>query len=137
MVPNGLPKSARLYGKTAIAALMKGGRWGFAGCLKYCWMPREAAQNAGGAAPEAAGQTASRLMVSVPKRLFKRAVKRNLLKRRIREAYRVRKPEGIDILIQYNSPEIQDFASISAAVASILEKIAAINCPVSCGENRQ
>ena len=94
MVSNGLPKSARLYGKTAIAALMKGGRWGFAGCLKYCWMPREAD---------------SRLMVSVPKRLFKRAVKRNLLKRRIREAYRVRKPEGIDILIQYNRPEIQDF----------------------------
>ena len=30
----------------------------------------------------------SRILVSVPKKMFKRAVKRNLLKRRIREAYR-------------------------------------------------
>ena len=31
------------------------------------------------------------VMVSVPKRNFKRAVKRNLLKRRIRESYRLNK----------------------------------------------
>ena len=62
-------------------------------------------------------------MVSVPKRLFKRAVKRNLLKRRIREAYRVRKIEGVDVFFQYNSPEIADFAAISADVAAILQHI--------------
>ena len=64
-----------------------------------------------------------RILISVPKRFFKRAVKRNLLKRRIREAYRVRKIAGVDILFQYNSPEIADFATISAEVAAILERV--------------
>ena len=64
-----------------------------------------------------------RILISVPKRFFKRAVKRNLLKRRIREAYRVRKLAGVDILFQYNSAEIADFAVISAEVAAILERV--------------
>lgn len=62
-------------------------------------------------------------MIAVPKRYFKRAVKRNLLKRRIREAYRVRKVAGVDILFQYNSPEPADFATISAEVEAILARI--------------
>ena len=37
------------------------------------------------------GNEENRIMVSVPKKLFKRAVKRNLLKRRIRESYRKQK----------------------------------------------
>ncbi len=38
------------------------------------------------------GHTPALMAVSVPKRLFKRAVDRNLMKRRIREAYRLQKP---------------------------------------------
>ena len=64
-----------------------------------------------------------RILISVPKRFFKRAVKRNLLKRRIREAYRVRKLAGVDVLFQYNSTEIADFATVSAEVAAILSHI--------------
>ena len=63
--------------------------------------------------------------VSVPKRNFKRAVKRNLLKRRIREAYRVRKIAGVDVMFQYNSAELAPFAAISADVAAILSRISA------------
>ena len=37
-------------------------------------------------------------LVSVPKKKFKRAVKRNLIKRQVREAYRVRKYELLDLL---------------------------------------
>jgi ribonuclease P protein component len=40
------------------------------------------------------------IVVSVPKRSFKKAVDRNLLKRRIKEAYRIHKP----ILIQDDKP---------------------------------
>ena len=66
-----------------------------------------------------------RILVSVPKRFFKRAVKRNLLKRRIREAYRVRKIAGVDVMFQYNSAELAPFAAISADVAAILSRISA------------
>lgn len=68
------------------------------------------------------------MMVSVPKRLFKRAVKRNLLKRRIREAYRTRKDLLVsapaDVMFVYNSKEILDFESIRSQVESILKRIA-------------
>ena len=64
-----LPKSERLNGRSAVSALMSKGRWGHSGDLKFCYLKNEPA---GGA---------NRIMVSVPKRFFKRAVKRNLLKR--------------------------------------------------------
>ena len=66
-----LPKSERLNGRSAVSALMSKGRWGHSGDLKFCYLKNEPA---GGA---------NRIMVSVPKRFFKRAVKRNLLKRDI------------------------------------------------------
>jgi ribonuclease P protein component len=66
------------------------------------------------------------MAVSVPKRLFRRAVDRNLLKRRIREAYRLNKRIVYDLLqqdnkklhmvIQYHQKEIFDFHSIEAGV---------------------
>ena len=66
-------------------------------------------------------------MVSVPKRFFKRAVKRNLLKRRMREAYRTQKtmlePSAIDVLFLYNSKEVNDFLTIKEEVAAILKRI--------------
>ena len=75
-----------------------------------------------------------RILVSVPKRFFKRAVKRNLLKRRIREAYRIRKMAGVDILFQYNSADLADFAAIQADIAAILSRIqSAMASPTSAG----
>lgn len=68
------------------------------------------------------------IIVSVPKRLFKRAVKRNLLKRRLREAYRTQKgllpPEGYSILFLYNTKEVLDYADVREQVGAILQKIA-------------
>lgn len=45
---------------------------------------------------------AARMLVSVPKRNFKRAVDRNLLKRRLRETYRKNKTTLIDSLVMNN-----------------------------------
>ena len=43
------------------------------------------------------------MAVSVPKRLFKKAVDRNLLKRRIKEAYRLNKASFYDLMVQDKS----------------------------------
>ncbi|MBQ6291706.1 MAG: ribonuclease P protein component [Bacteroidales bacterium] len=111
-----LSKRERLSGKTAIGTLMKKGRWGSAGSLKYCVMTP-------------GGDEVTRIMVSVSKRNFKRAVKRNLLKRRLRESYRTQKEllcgaGPVDLLFVYNSKEIIDYATIREDVAQILRSIA-------------
>ena len=110
----GLPKQERLHGKLAIGRLLAAGRYGYEGALKYCWL-----------APN--GEGVSRVMVSVSKRFFKRAVKRNLLKRRLREAYRTRKgllPAGVDLMLVYNSKEVLSSPEIGALVEKALLAIA-------------
>ena len=74
------------------------------------------------------------MAVSVPKRLFKRAVDRNLLKRRIREAYRLnkrglytlmeQKNQSLHLLVQYQQKEIRDFRYIEAGLLDAMEKLA-------------
>lgn len=76
--------------------------------------------------------TASRVMVMAPKRNHKRAVARNLLKRRMREAYRLHKRileegRGVDIALSYIAKgEPLGYQAIEKAVISILNKLCAI-----------
>lgn len=109
-----LPKAERLSGKKAIAALMGNGRWDYSSHLRCC-------------SAKGNGLEFSRMMVSVPKRSFKRAVKRNLLKRRMREAFRIQKDligADYDIFFIYNSREIADFHVLCEEMSVLLKKIA-------------
>ncbi len=111
-----LPKSERLCGKTAVVGLFEAGKSASAGCLrcKYLYRPLE--------------QEPSRIVVSVPKRSFKRAVKRNLLKRRMREAYRHQKDllgPSVDILFIYTSTEVLPYETLFADMANLLQTVSA------------
>lgn len=114
----GLTKDERLHSKRDIDTLIAKGRFGEIEFLKYKFLKTN-------------GCPYNRMMVSVPKRLFKRAVKRNLLKRRIRESFRLQKHliqlsqqgEGTDILFIYSDRNVRSFSEIKQATEKILTKI--------------
>ena len=111
-----LPKKERLYGKTSIGMLLAKGRHGNVPGLRFCCRVGN-------------GSELDRVMVSVPKKLFKRAVKRNLLKRRLRESFRKQKHDlapGIDLLLTYSTKEILSYEEIYTAVGQVIEKANAL-----------
>lgn len=115
-----MKKKERLSVGTDLSRLFASGRYGFTDGFRYCY-------RIGNELPF------NRIVVSVPKKCFRRAVKRNLLKRRIREAYRQNKnllpvnaeKGGTDILFIYSSKDILDFNTIVLSVRNILENLAA------------
>jgi ribonuclease P protein component len=70
----------------------------------------------------------------VPKRNHKRANKRNLLKRRMREAYRLNDKDikaaldsrgtDLDIAFVYSSKELLSYKTIAHAITKILSEVA-------------
>ena len=109
------PKEQRLRQRDTIANLSAKGTTVFKFPIKGYFMP-------GGAA-------VSRYALSVPKKSFKRAVKRNLLKRRMREAIRLSQAECLqgfcgDYLFVYIAKDIYEYSAIEAAVREILSKSA-------------
>ena len=110
----GLTKQERLFGKTAVGALFVQGQTGQHGCIRYRVI-------------QSGEDRLPRRGVSGPKRNFKRAVKRNLLKRRIRESYRRLKtilPPGLDILFIYTSREVLPYEAVYADMEATLGSIA-------------
>ena len=83
--------------------------------------------NGATAATGATEKSVNKVMVIAPKKSFKRAVDRNLLKRRMREAYRLHKEilpqRGLSISLLYIAKEIRSYKEIESAVVEILQKI--------------
>lgn len=84
--------------------------------------------------PTSATDSNVAVLFSVPKKMFKRANKRNLLKRRGREAYRQNKQivvagakeknKNIDIALIYSIKEIADYKTIEDGIKRILATVA-------------
>jgi len=80
------------------------------------------------------GTAKVQVLLSVPKRRFRLAVHRNLLKRRMRECYRQQKgerlypaiqgkPYGLAVAIHYVGKELLDFAFMRERMAAVLAKL--------------
>lgn len=125
---NRLRKPERLSRKKIIEKLFAGGSRSFSIFpLRVVWLPVEELD------------VQASLLVSVSKRRFKRAVKRNRVKRQIREAYRLNKQPLLEALAEkdlrlalafiYLSDELTDSAVIAEkmkiALARIVEKVSA------------
>ena len=88
-----LHKSERLDSLTVIQKLFGGGNRSFSAFpLRVVYMPVD----------ESMSKDTASILISVPKKKFKRAVKRNLVKRQIREAYRKNKYLLLDELSKRN-----------------------------------
>ncbi len=94
-----LPQSERINSKKQIDRLFRGGgsKAMTASPLRMVYMADSRQTDS---QPSDGHQPMAQMMVSVPKRYFKRAVKRNYVKRQVREAYRLNKHILVNHLTQ-------------------------------------
>lgn len=119
-----LPKKERLNSRILIEKLFSGGSRSLpAFPLRIVYMQ-----------VEEENLPAASIMVSVPKKRFKRAVKRNRVKRQIREAYRMHKDILLDALeaagrkvavaFIWLDNELHDSSEVEAKVKKLLQLVA-------------
>lgn len=119
---NTFTKEERLCSKTVLDHLFAEGSSVFEFPFKFIYLPSQAE----GAYPV-------QVVFSVPKRSFKRAVKRNLLKRRMREAYRLNKQllyqplqakgQHLSLMVIYIDKEVKDYSLIEKGMIKGMKKL--------------
>lgn len=120
---HGLPRAERLRGNKILGRLFTDGQSGFVFPFRYYWQ----------AVPVEEEEYSVAMLVSVPKKMFKRAVKRNLFKRRTREAFRQEKTNAVErcaaaglrlsVAFVYSSKEEVEFGKIRSSVRRILSEV--------------
>ena len=117
-----LNKNERLKSKKEISRLFDDGKFLFSDCFKLIWTETGFFE-----------KYPAKIVVSVPKRIHKKAVTRNLLKRRLREAYRLnknilyenlrKKEKSINFMIVYNCKNIFHYKQIENNIISLLNEL--------------
>ena len=120
--PNSFPKSEHLCGEKRITRVFTQGEAFICYPLRVVFLINQK--------PD---KEPVQVMVSVPKKRFKRAVKRNRIKRLIRETYRLNKQSFVENLIEkqiqiqiafnYVSDEELDFVAIEKKMKIALQKL--------------
>lgn len=118
MPDQSLPRTQRLRSLGAVRRMFAEGESDFIFPFRYVWFA------------EADEIPSVEVLFSVPKKFHKRANKRNLLRRRTKEAYRLQKQilhngkaADIDLALIYSSKEILPYKTIRNAVRRILDTI--------------
>ena len=117
-----LGKKDRLCSVKAITALFAGGRSFHVPPLRVVYIIADTEE-----------PPHPRILISVPKRNLRRAVDRNLLRRRIREAWRLNctplreallpENKGADIALIYTDTAIQPFGVIERSIKEITDRL--------------
>lgn len=122
------PKSHKLCGETTVDRLFREGVGFSRFPLRVVYIVNDEPRN---------GEAPLRMMVSVGKKRFKRAVKRNRVKRLVREAWRLRMADveaamkaadikGLHVAFVFLSNELPSFADVDAAMAKAVDKLVAV-----------
>ena len=126
-----LPRSERIRSLKAIRRLFSEGRGGFVYPIRYMALSSDSAQRE----ESKAEQRGVEVLFSVPKKFHKRANKRNLLKRRMREAYRLNRQllveklgaqaKELDLALIYSAKELHSYKTIENVIRKVLEQVSA------------
>ncbi len=119
--PFALAAEERLRGRSRVSQLFAEGQSGFTYPIRYVWIEGDEASTDDGLVS---------VLFNVPKRFHRRANKRNLLRRRIKESYRLQKSllvtEGrspLHLALIYSTKDQLDYRQIYRAVGKILNNI--------------
>ena len=132
MLDNSLSRAERLRSLSAIRRLFGEGQSGFVYPFRYNFLIHTDASSASEESMIHSSEYV-KVMFSVPKRFHKRANKRNLLKRRSREAYRLNRTSlveslssrglSVELALVYSAKECHSYKTIEYAVQRILEQV--------------
>lgn len=121
MKPNALARHERLRSLTSVRRLFQHGEAGFVYPFRYLIFTEKSTS------PDV------EVLFSVPKRYHKRANRRNLLRRRTKEAYRLHKQalveavkrgdSSFDVALIYSAREALPYKTIKHAVVNILAEL--------------
>ena len=123
-MPQTFTKSERLCSKKILGELFKKGspsvQTFYLFPFRVLYIPQD----------PATAETLPAIVITVPKRTFKRAVDRNLVRRRVREAYRLNKvlinserPSPSYIALLYTAKQIISFDEIEKGMKLALKKL--------------